>query len=62
MSDVCYVKNCHFYSNWGGWGWGVNKLCVGIWGGGGGGANKLGGLVFFEKIIDWGGPNRLKWV
>ena len=40
------VKIVIFYRNWG-------------WVGG---VNKLGGLVYFEKIIDWGGPNRLKWV
>ena len=49
MIDVCCVKIVIFYRNWG-------------WVGGGGGVNKLGGLVYFEKIIDWGGPNRLKWV
>ena len=35
----------------------INCVWVGGWG-----VNKLGGLVYFEKIIDWGGPNRLKWV
>ena len=59
MSDVCYVKIVIFIRI-GVVGGGVLINCVWVYGKGG--ANKLGGLVFFEKIIDWGGPNRLKWV